>query len=248
MAINKGKTNYIVSGDLTEDAILSPELLRDIGVKAVGDRELPKDGSLNLKDPENFDYHSRNVRFHYPGSGDNNGIVVPDAAIYNEIFTHFNSTGVYIGIPLWIRDGLIDKLKRQGINVYTNEVGVADDEKYWWMKKGFKPPAQDEEYITIEDDDGETVFSSWAELFKGFPTSVLANMTCGFTLSCQTAIGTGTTGKESWKLSCTPYFFNVVDGVDLQKPKSTIGVKRVPGKKDKVRKGLLARRAQLPAS
>lgn len=244
MAANKGKMNYIISGNLTEDAILTPELLKVIGTKAVGDRELPKDGSLKLKDPEHFDYHNRSVKFHYPGSGENNGLVVPDAAIYNELFEHFGKNGAFIGIPIWVRDGLLAKLKNQGITAITEEVGIADDEQFWWMRKGFTDPKPDEEYITTEDDDGEMAYPSWAALFKDYPTPVLANTTCSFTLSCRTPVGTGISGKETWKLSCTPSVFNVVDATDIQKPKSTIQPKRIPGKKDRMRKGLQARRAQ----
>lgn len=249
MAVSK--VNYIISGDLTEDAILDNDLLNAIGVKVVGNRELPKDGTLRLKDPEHFDYHNRGIRFHYPGSGDNNGLVVPDAAIYNEILDHFGNEGVYVGIPIWIRDGLLKKLKSQGINAITEEVGVVDDEKYWWMKKGFKIPKQDEEYITMEDlenEGGEVAYGTWKEFFIENPKPVLANTTCTFSLSCQTPVGSGVTGKEVWKLSCSPQVFNVVDVANVQKPKSNIVPRRIPGKRDKMRSGLKALRSMAAKS
>ncbi|KAF4215536.1 hypothetical protein CNMCM6457_005866 [Aspergillus fumigatiaffinis] len=241
----KTKSTYIVDGNLTDDAILTNDLLKAVGINVTGKRELPKDGTLKLKDPEHFDYHTRNLKFHYPGSGDHNGIVIPDVAIYNETFDHFGKTGVYIGVPLWIREGLLNKLKSNGFNAVTEEVGISNDEKYWWMKKGFATADKEKEYISINDDEGEEYYESWVEYFKDYPTPSVANMTCTITLSCSTPVGTGVKGNEVWKMSLTPYMFNMVDAIDIEKPKGSIIPKRMPGKKDKMRAGLKARCARV---
>ncbi|KAL1960608.1 hypothetical protein VTO42DRAFT_7187 [Malbranchea cinnamomea] len=41
---------------------------------------------------------------HDPGFGDHNAVVIQEVVVYNEVPQRFGKTGVFIGIPLWMRD------------------------------------------------------------------------------------------------------------------------------------------------
>lgn len=239
-------SKYFDGQNLTEEAILTSDLLKQCTVGTTGPRAVPK--TLNLKDSDNFDYYTKNLRITYPGASPSTSMIIPDVIIHSETFDQFGKTGVYIGIPQTWVDQIRTKLNSTGNRPVFEDVALSSDEKYWWTRGGFLPAQEGKEYICIVDDNLEEEFyPSFPELFAELKSSIVCNATCAIKMTAKIqvdkkgAIGT----EDEWRMGINLTRANIVDLIDVPKPRNVIASSSVSGAKDKARGKLAARLKQL---
>jgi len=231
---------------LTDDAILTAELLQKCTINTTAQRPIPK--TLNMKDSDQFDYHTKNLKVVYPGTGGSTTMIIPGAVIHHETFDHFGKTGVYVGVPqAWV-DRLRTKLLSSKHRPVFEDTALASDEKYWWTRFGSNPAEEEKEFIFVveEDENGgilENPYASFPELFNDVGSSVVANITCAMKMTAKTNVERkgAVTAEDEWRMGLNITRVNVTDLIDIDKPRNSITQRSLAGAKDKASSKLLAR-------
>lgn len=237
---------YFDGQNLTDEAILTEELMKKCTFGTTAPRPIPDD--LNMKDKDRFDYFTRNLQVTYPGSGPSTSMIIPNVVLHCDTFDHFGKTGVYIGTPQRWVDFVRTKLLSQGIKPVFEDPGLTSTQDHWWTRQGFRTAEEEREYIFIveENDDGELgeiPYISFPELFKIIGTSAIANVTCAIKMTSKLPKGSkeGWTGNEEWKMGITISRVNVQDCDDIEKPRNSVTSRSVAGPKDKASSRLMAK-------
>lgn len=240
---------YFEGQDLTEDAILSSETLKLCTIGTTDGRAVPK--TLNLKDSDHYDYYTKNLRMTYPGCSPSTSMIIPNVVIHHDTFDQFGKTGVYVGVPQTFVDQVRTKLNSAGVKPVFEDVALSSDEKYWWTRCGFLPAEEDKEYIFIvEEDNGELVenpYADFPQLFADLKTSVLCNITCAVKMTAKIHVDKRGAMDENdeWRMGLNITRANVIDFVEVAKPRNAITSNSVVGKKDKAKGRLIERMKQL---
>lgn len=242
-------SKYFDGQDLTDDALLTSETLKLCTVGTTGQRPIPK--TLNLKDSDNFDYYTKNLRITYPGSSPSTSMIIPNVVIHHDTFDQFGKTGVYVGVPQTFVDQIRIKLNSSGVKPVFEDVALASDEKYWWTRCGFLPAEEGKEYIYIveEDEDGlgENPYIGFPELFSELKSSVMCNITCAVKMTAKIQVDKkgAISDTDEWRMGLNITRANVVDLVDIAKPRNAITSNSIAGRKDKARGKLAERLRQM---
>lgn len=242
---------YFEGDNLTDDAILSTSLLSKIALGTTNARDIPK--NPELRDADQVDYHSKNIRLTYPGCQPTTSTIFPDVVVHFDTFDHFGKTGVYFGIPRAIQEMIEAKLVAQDIKVSFDDPGVVSDEDRWWIRCGFKAAEEGKEYLFVVSENESTgeleeeAWPSFPEFFKQYGSSGLANVTCNIKMTTKTPVTAkkALVGTEEWKVSINVTRVNVFDLVDVPKPQATARPKSIAGGRDKARGKLAMRQKQL---
>lgn len=240
---------YFDGQDLTDDALLTLDTLRLCTVGTTIARDIPK--TLNLKDSDHFDYYTKNLRITYPGSSPSTTTMIPNVVIHYDTFDQFGKTGVYVGVPQTLVDAIRTKLNSIGNRPIFEDVALASDEKYWWTRSGFLPAEAGKEYIFIVDEeDGEIVedaYPGFPELFAQIKSSVVCNITCAVKMTAKIHVDKkgATSETDEWRMGLNITRINVIDIIDIVKPRNAITSSSIAGKKDKVRGKLADRLRQI---
>ena len=237
---------YFDGQNLTDDAILTEELMRSCTFGITNTRPVPD--TLNMKDKDRFDYFTRNLQVTYPDSKSSTAMIIPNVVFHCDTFDHFKKTGVYIGVPQHWVDFIRTKLTSKGIITSFEDPGLSSDDKYWWTRQGFVPAEEGSEYIFVvdEDEEGNVVedpFVSFPDMFRFVGASAIANATCSIKMTSKLPKNSkgGWSGAEEWRMGITVSRINVTDFIDIEKPRTTVSSRSVAGTKDKAKKRLLDR-------
>jgi len=239
---------YVINNELTENAIFSAELARKCTIE-VG-QPFPvtisdKTGGNAIKKNQGpkSEYHQRFLSITYPDGSKVTSFKLPDVAVHHQLGDSFGSTEVYLAIPQWIVAELQKKIAAAGVNVIFQDRRLSSDDKYWWTAVKCKDAEVDKEYIRVTEvkDTGETeelYYGSFSELFKEFPSCVLANLTCDIKLNTAVPEGKELTGKEQYRAGIKLGMVDPFDVITLALP--TIGMKShsIAGKRDVMKPGL----------
>lgn len=236
---------------LTDDAILTPELLKQCTLTTTALRPIPK--TLNMKDSDQFDYYTKNLKPVYPGTSGSTSMIIPNVAIHCETFDHFGKTGVFVGVPQsQFVDPVRTKLLSQNHRPVFEETALASDEHYWWVRFGSLPAEKDKEFIFVVEEDEETgdlvetPYESFTALFNDLGSSVLCNITCAVKMTAKTPVDRkgAITAQDEWKMGLNITRVNVIDLIDVEKPRTTLTQKSLAGNKDKASSKLMAKLRQ----
>ncbi len=232
---------YVINGELTEHAILSPDLLKKstISVGPVIEIQSGDKGEGAVKTAlQKKQYYQKFVQITYPDGIKSSGFTLPNVVIHHEFFELFDKTGVFFGIPKWIANDLAIKISQAGHPGKFEDRGAASDQDFWWVRTSHVPAPEGSEYIRVSDEEGDEPFGSFPELFKTYPSSVLANVTTAIKLVTDTDIGAPLKGTEAWRVSIRPSMVTAIDVTDIPAPKSTTATRSIAGKKDFAKPGL----------
>lgn len=235
-------TKYIINGELTENAILTPELIDkstfnvgpNLPVRTDKDANKMKDKTTN----DSKQFHQRFFDITYPDGSKGNSVILPSVVIHHKMFDYYDKPSIYIGIPRWITDKLSIKFSNLKVHPVFEDKRIASDASYWWTKGSFLPAAEGEEYIRVYDDEGEAYFGSFAEFFEEYPTSAVANVTCSIKMITDTAVGTVPTGGEAWRAGIAISMVTPYDSIEVAAPTTGTKQKSMIGKKDMMKPGL----------
>lgn len=237
---------------LTEEALLVPALLEKCGAATTNPRAIPKD--RNIKNSDVIDYYTRNVRIVYPNSATSTTMIIPDVVIYHEVFQRYDKSNVYVGIPQTFVRWLQSKLALGRVRCNFDDQGVSSDDKYWWTCCPFSAAEEEKEYIFIveedEDEIVETPFASFTELFIAVGSSVVVNLTCSIKMSAKIEVSRkgAINSDDEWRMGVNLSRANVMDTIEISKPRNSVVQKSVAGKADKAKPRLLERLKQRQAA
>lgn len=250
-----GINDYIVNGELTEKCIMTEELAKlctfSIGQQIPirnNEEEAAKDKKSTL--PAKM-YWQRFLEVQYPGAGKTSGIILPAVVFHHQLGDYFQKTAVMIGVPQSLVRIMEVRISSAGGSCVFADRKVASDEKLWWTRAYFTDAPEGKEYIRTFDDEGEEYFGSFHDLFAEYPTSVVANVTCGLKMTCE--VNRGKDGEEVepkkgdvWRAGLKISMVTVYDAIDIPAPMSGTAHRSIAGKKDTIRSGLknLRRSAQ----
>jgi hypothetical protein len=248
MAGNK----YFDGDSLTDEAILTPDLLSKCTISTTAQRMIPE--TLNMKDSDTYNYYTKNLKITYPGAGGSTTMIIPDVVLHCETFDHFGKTGVYIGIPQQWVDLIRTKLLSNKHRPVFEDTALASDEHYWWTRCGFLPTPEGDENIFVIDEEGDELveigYASYPDLFNEVGSSVIANVTCAIKMTAKiTKDRKGAiTSEDEWRMGINITRVNITDLIDVPKPRTSLTQKSVAGQKDKGSSKLLQRIKQRQAA
>lgn len=240
---------YFDGQDLTDDAALTTDTLKTCTIGTSNARAVPK--TLNLKDADNFDYYTKNLRITYPQCSPSTSMIIPNVVIYHDTFDQFGKTGVYVGVPQTFVDQVRTRLNSSGTRPVFEDVALASDEKYWWTRCGFLPAEVEKEYIFIVEEDGgeliENPYIGFPELFAELKSSVVCNITCAVKMTAKIQVDKkgSISDTDEWRMGLNITRINVIDLIDVPKPRNAITSSSIAGKKDKAKGKLAERMKQL---
>ncbi|RKF60425.1 hypothetical protein GcM3_165016, partial [Golovinomyces cichoracearum] len=157
----------------------------------------------------------------------------------------YDKSNVYVGIPHVFARWLGGKLSSSKTRCNFEDRGVSADDNYWWKCCPFTPAEEDKEYIfVVEEEDGEimeTPFASFNELFVQNGSSVVANLTCSVKMSTKIDVARkgSITSEGEWRMGINISRVNLIDVIEVSKPRSDRTQKSIAGKADKAKPRLL---------
>lgn len=248
---------FIVNGELTENAIITSDLLRRMTVE-VGpiipirnnDEETAND-KASSQPSRNTQYYQRFLEFLYPpsaGSGavKSPAVTIPNVVVYLKMDDYFGKTAVSFGVPMWVVNELKVKISAAGGSAEFRDRKLSSDDKYWWTRVNFNEAEEGKEYIrTIDDEtDEEIYYGSFPDFFAEYPTTVVANITCSIKMICGIPRAKDQNEQrepqksDQWRAALKISMVTPNDAIDVPAPQSGNIQRSIAGKKDKMKAGL----------
>lgn len=243
-------TQYVVSGELTGDAVMGPDLLKRCSF-AVGPNipiRTKKDESQTHDETSanSRQYHQKFIEVTYPDGNKSGSVTIPEVVIHHEHFVYYGKPTVYVGIPQWFVQQLELKLTGAKEHPIFQDKTITSDNKHWWTKFSFSDAAEGKEYIrTYVDENNDDYYGNFIDFFNEYPTSVVCNVTCSVKMGTDTDLGTVPRGGETWRAGLSISMVTPYDDTNIPAPATGSKAKSALGPKDRMRKGLLAKRVNM---
>jgi hypothetical protein len=230
---------FVVDGELTEEAMLTPELIEKCTF-SVGAASLIKvdDEKNKPKAPPTSDHYQKFIEIGYPNGEKSASAILPECVVHCDIHDYFGKSSAYVGVPQTIVAPLKAKLVLAGENPTFQDKRILSDSKYWWFRVQMVDAPEGKEKIRTSDRDGELYFSNYTDFFTDVPAPAIANITCSLKLKTDIPVGTSITGNEIWRGGIQVSMITPYDVTDVEPPSSGTGQRSIAGKKDLMRPGL----------
>jgi hypothetical protein len=237
-----GKIEYIKNGELTEEAHLTPDLIKrctfNVGAPSAIKINDDEAGTNKPKNVPAVQYYQRFIEIGYPNGEKSASCILPGCVIHHDVHDYYGKPSIYLGVPQALVAQLKLKLSATGHSPQFQDKRILSDAKFWWNRVSFVEAVEGKEYIRTYDDDGEVFYAGFADLFADYPTSMLANVTCTMKLKGEAPAGQPLKGNEEWRAGIQVAMITPYDATQVDAPSSGTGQRSIAGKKDKVKPGL----------
>lgn len=235
-------TQYIVNGELTENAHLTTDLIKkctfSVGAPAAVKINESEAGTNRPKGVPPVQYYQKFVEITYPNGEKSASCVLPECVMHHDVHDYYGKPSIYLGVPQAIVQQLKLKLSNTGHSPIFQDKRILSDAKYWWVRVSFVEAMEGKEYIRISDEDGEIYYGGFVDLFADYPTTMLANVTCTLKLKGEAPAGQPLKGNEEWRAGIQVSMMTPYDATQVDAPSSGTSQRSMVGKKDKMRSGL----------